>query len=145
MPILKTGTWKIDTSMQRCRNKAFTLIEVIVALAIVAIALVALLRLHLISIQLADHTQWTQRATLFAQEKLEQSLAKGFPDIGVTSGTEKIQETQLHWQVKVDQAILSTDKLNRLDDLRKVEVITNWQQNRDTRQVRLSRYIARRM
>ena len=117
--------------MKKSGEKAFTLIEVIVALAIVAIALVALLRLHLISIRLHDQTQLIQRATLLANEKLEQTLAEGFPIIGSRSGTETANELELNWQVKVNQPVLPHHELTSLKNLRQVEVTTRWQQGQN--------------
>ena len=130
--------------MTKKTNQAFTLIEAIVALAIVAIALVALIRLHLISIGLHDQTQLAQQATLLASEKLEQTLAEGFPEIGLKNGTETSNELELHWQVKVNNAILPYSELASLKNLRQVEVTTHWQQGKNAHSVHLNSLIARR-
>ena len=123
--------------MKNNQAKAFTLIEAIVALAIVAIALVALLRLHLISIQLHDKTQKTQRATFLATEKLEETLATGYPKLGTRSGTEE----ELHWQVKVSKATLPNSQLTQLKNLRQIEVTTHWN---DTSGIQLTTLITPR-
>lgn len=130
--------------MRKKTNQAFTLIEAIVALAIVATALVALIRLHLISIRLHDQTQQTQRATFLASEKLEQTLASGFPEIGLQSGIETENEYELHWQVKINNAILPHSELASLKNLRQVEVTTHWQQGKNAHRVHLISLIARR-
>ena len=50
--------------MKTRKRKAFTLVEVIVALVIVSISLLGLIRLHLISISMADAAEITSQAVL---------------------------------------------------------------------------------
>lgn len=54
----------------RHRNAGFTLLEIMIALAIVAIALVSLLGLANRSIAVQERLQRTTRGTLLAQEKM---------------------------------------------------------------------------
>ena len=54
----------------RTRNAGFTLLEIMIALAIVAIALVSLLGLANRSIAVQERLQRMTRATLLAQEKM---------------------------------------------------------------------------
>jgi general secretion pathway protein I len=52
------------------RNNGFTLLEVLIALAIVGIALVTLIGLETQTMQMAEHQQRVTQATLLAQEKM---------------------------------------------------------------------------
>jgi general secretion pathway protein I len=52
------------------RNNGFTLLEVMIALAIIGIALVTLIGLQTRTIQLAERQQRVTQATLLAQEKM---------------------------------------------------------------------------
>jgi len=80
---------------------AFTLLEVLVALAVVAIAVIALLRLHLISICLTERTAVQTRALLLAQQKLEQSCAEPTLKPGVTHGLIDEDDRSFRWRQTV--------------------------------------------
>ena len=70
-------------------RKAFTLMEALLALAIVALAVVALLRLHLISLGTVAYTQDATRATLLAQEKMDECLVQPWPSLTSRQGRTK--------------------------------------------------------
>lgn len=66
----------------------FTLIEVLVALAIVAIAFVGLLGLHNGNLRVVSHDQNLATATLLAREYITQfELVEQWPELGSTGGT----------------------------------------------------------
>ncbi len=62
----------------------FTLLEVMVAIAVVAIALVPLLRLHLLSLDATMHAQDLTTAVSLAQEKMSELATS--PEPGETKG-----------------------------------------------------------
>jgi general secretion pathway protein I len=71
----------------RARSRSgFTLIEVMVALALVAIGLVALLGLHHQDLQSVIWAQDTSRAAMLAQVIMTGTELTGFPQVGTTSG-----------------------------------------------------------
>jgi len=72
---------------RRIRWKAFTFLEVLIALAIASIALLGLLRLHLLSLATADAAQATTQAVFVAQARIAEASTEGFPRQGTTSGT----------------------------------------------------------
>ena len=83
-PISKAGIWMSKdniTGKDKCpilrenlQTKAFTFIEVIVALTVVSISLLALLRLHLISIRMTETAEITSQAVFLADQKLAEKL-----------------------------------------------------------------------
>ncbi len=99
-------------SMRQC-NKGFSLLEVMIALAIVAIALVTLLGLSNRSILVQDKIQKVTSATLLAQQLMsEQELS-----IGKTGSTWEPEEdvfaepfADFRWQVSYQDTLISQVK-----------------------------------
>jgi type II secretion system protein I len=78
----------------------FTLLEVVVALAIVAIALVPLLRLHLLSLDATVRAQDLTTAVLLAQGHM--AAMGAFPDTGEAEGAfEDPELSKFRWQTAV--------------------------------------------
>jgi type II secretion system protein I len=82
-------------------GKAFTFIEVMVALAIVSISLLALLKLHLMSIKMLEKADATCQAVFLAEEKLAETLAQGFPKEGTASGELEKNGVLFSWRTEV--------------------------------------------
>jgi len=116
------------------KTTAFTLIEVLVALAVVALGFVALIRLHLISLNMADNANLTTQATLLADEKISQIQAHRFPQLGSTSGTAQKNNTEFHWHTSITNA--------RLPHLHHVNVDVTWKQGSHNKHISLATYIA---
>jgi type II secretion system protein I len=68
------------------RARAFTLLEVMVAMAILGIALLGLLGLHHQSMVSVIRAQQTTRAAMLAQAVMTEAELERFPDLGMTSG-----------------------------------------------------------
>ena len=68
--------------MPDVRRTGFTLMEVVVALAVAAIAVVGLLRLHMLSMAAADKADKTAQALVIAQNKIAELEAQGSPTAG---------------------------------------------------------------
>ncbi len=79
------------TSTRRQRSGGFTLLEVMVALAVIAFGLVGLLGLHARNIKLIARNQNLTRATLLARELVSQIqfqvLSSGLQGLGDSQGT----------------------------------------------------------
>jgi general secretion pathway protein I len=128
----------------RGRMRAFTFVEVVVALAIVSISLLALLRLHLISITMVDKAQITSQAVLLANEKIAETVAAGYPKEGTNSGTMEKNGLTLNWQTEVTNLRLPQLEKVRITGLRKILVDITWKQGRSRKQLQTSTYVADR-
>lgn len=126
------------------KNKGFTFLEVLAALAIVAIALVALLRLHLISIRTTERNATTTRAGLLAQEKMAELLCQGYPPIGSQTGSSTQGGSSLHWQTDVREFALPKYNRNETFALRKVSVDVHWHHGGQEKHFRLASVAAQR-
>jgi len=98
----------------------FTLIEVMVAMAVLAIALLALLSLHNNSLRIIVNGQQLSRAALLAQAVMSEAEMERFPDLGTTSGNFEglfaREYPDFRWQRRVEQS-------GTFPDVRKTEVV----------------------
>jgi len=68
------------------RRDGFTLLEVLVAVAVLGLALVSLLGLHVRNLALLERDQRITDATLLARALMTDAEVEPFPDIGLTDG-----------------------------------------------------------
>jgi general secretion pathway protein I len=109
--------------MKRARSPSgvagFTLIEVMVSLAVVAIALVALLGLQHTTLQSVVRASEMTKAALLAQELMTRAETGQFPAVGVTTGnfetTHPRQYPNFRWEQSVEPSAV-------FPDVRKVRV-----------------------
>jgi type II secretion system protein I len=132
------------SAMKMTQSRAFTFVEVIVALAIVSISLLGLIRLHLLSIRMVEAAEITSHAVLLAEEKIAETLALGYPKEGTNSGTVEKNALCLHWRTEVTD--LQSHQLAEADitALRKICVDVNWKQGAGHKHLQMSTYVADR-
>jgi type II secretion system protein I len=124
------------------RTKAFTFIEVIVALAIVSISLLALLRLHLMSIRMTETAEITSQAVFLAGEKMAEKMALGYPEKESDAGTIEKNGLSMYWQTEItDLQLPLLDRAN-ITGLRKVLVDVSWKQGTSHKHLQMSTYVA---
>ncbi len=127
---------------RRTRSKAFTFIEVLIALAITSIAVLGLLRLHLLSMATADAAQATTQAVFVAQEQIAEAAAGGFPERGATSGTVERNGQQFTWQTEVRDITQPGRGDFTLNGLREVSATVTWQQTSGAKTVKMTTLVA---
>ena len=93
---------------ERCR-RGFTLIEVMIAVAVIAFAFVGLVGLHGRNIQLIDRANHYSRATLLARELLTQLQFEGGATLSSGSGVFE-SYPEYHWQTDVADTTFDTVK-----------------------------------
>jgi len=126
------------------RIRAFTFVEVMIALAIVSISLMALLRLHLISAHMVDKAQIMTQAIFLADEKIAEALATGFPEEGIRSGAVEKNGLTMNWKTQVENLQLTELDAGDVGGLRKVLVDISWKQGINPKHLRMSTYVADR-
>jgi len=133
---------KSRTTVPAMRTKAFTFIEVIIALTIVSISMLALLRLHLISIRMIETAEITSQAIFLADEKIAETLAAGYPKVESNCGTVERNGLTLNWQTQVIDVGLP--QLSRVDitGLRSVLVDVSCKQGTGNKHLQMSTYVA---
>jgi general secretion pathway protein I len=85
------------------RQAGFTLLEVMVAVAIIAIGLTALLGSHSQSISLAEEANFNTTAALLAQEKMTELELAGFGAMSYDAGDFGEEFPGYRWEVKISR------------------------------------------
>ena len=135
------GLTDIMTKSTHFNNDGFTLIEVLVALAVVAIAVSALLRLQLISIKMTDNTVVSTHALFLAQQKMDETIAQSSLGAGTATGSITLNNRELNWRRTVTDLCLP--ELDRKDFalLRRVEIDVNWTRGSADKRLNLTTYV----
>jgi len=129
-------------SEPRKAEGAFTFIEVLVALVVVSISLLGLLRLHLISITMADTAQTTSHAVFLAREKIAETLAMGYPEIGVDTGVVENDTLFLRWRTEVSDFELPELVEAEVAGLREISVDVTWNRGVGRKHLQMSTCVA---
>ena len=126
------------------RKMGFTLLEVITALVIVSISLLGLLRLHLISISMTEVAEITSQAVLLAQEKIAETLALGYPEVGIKSGEVEKNAQVLYWQTEVSDLKSSQLAEAEISGLRRISVEVDFRRGGGSKSLQMSTYVSDR-
>lgn len=117
----------------------FTLLEVLVAVAVVAIALVAFMGLHLHSLEDTIRAQDLTTAVLLAQAKL--ATMGEFPDPGATEGQFEGPELErFQWATAVTDHTLEALAGGPAVAVRRLEVTVRWGDGQQLRHYTLEAY-----
>jgi general secretion pathway protein I len=107
----------------RTSARAFTLLEVMIAMAILGIALLGLLGLQHQSIQSVIRAQQSTRASMLAQAVMTEAELERFPDLGITSGDFESafpgEFPDYRWERNVEAS-------GMFPDVRKVEILIKY-------------------
>lgn len=126
----------IPTTFSFRRPTGFTLLEVMIALAILSIVAVAFLRAQAGSLRLVDEASQISLATLLAKEKMAELESIGFSEPKKNTGTGGKEFPSLRWE----QVVSLTEVLN----LRKAQVRVLWMEGQQERSLELTAYFAKR-
>jgi general secretion pathway protein I len=116
---------------KRRSNAGFTLLEIMIALAILGTSLIVLLGLRNRSLATASLSNHMTEAALLAHQQL--SDAARFPEIGDQEGA--FEETPYRFRQEV--------RPTPFDGIREVAVEVRWMEGGDEETVRLTRYLFR--
>jgi type II secretion system protein I len=110
-------------------SPGFTFLEILVALCIVLIALVPLIHLHVTSVHTIDFSSHMARATLVANDRLAEILARDRPELGRSSGRveDETRDVVYRWTLTVTDPRVPQLESARLMGARQVHVDVVWQ------------------
>ena len=98
--------------------RGFTLLEVMVAVAVLALSLVSLLGLHIRDLALVDRNQRITEATMLARDLMTQAEIEPLPEVGVTNGDFDERYPDRYPNLRWEREVLPTP----LGDLREVRI-----------------------
>jgi general secretion pathway protein I len=126
------------------RNWGFTLLEVMIALAIIAIALVTVLASQSQSLSLAGEAKFNTTAALLAQSKLAEIEAENPENLASDSGDFGENFPGYHWDLTVSSpGFAGVEEV--LDYLKQVDLVVSWgEQDRYQYRLRLYRFVSKR-
>ena len=146
MPTLKAGILKSKkfTLSKTINAKAFTFMEVLIALAVVSTALIGLIRLHIISVNMAGYAELNCSAADLANSKITEIIAAGFPQLGSQSGTAEQHSIDMHWRSNVTDVNPGQIDSIPTGNLRKISVEVSYPRGRDIKTIHMSTLVANR-
>jgi prepilin-type N-terminal cleavage/methylation domain-containing protein len=123
--------------------RAFTLIEVLIALAITVIGLLPLLHLLTASILMTDSAWNLSQATMIGNAKLTEVISRNDLEIGTDKGSIDSREKEIvfDWQSKVTEAFIEELEEMNPADLRKVTVTVMWYEGQSQKQISFTTYV----
>jgi prepilin-type N-terminal cleavage/methylation domain-containing protein len=136
--------WKNSKTKLSLRTiRAFTLIEVLIALVITLIGLVPLLHLLTTSILMTDSAWNLSQATLIGNTRLAEVISQNDLEIGTDEGSVENREKEIifDWQSEVTQAYIEELQEINPTDLRKVTVTVMWPEGQSPKQISLTTYV----
>ena len=109
----------------RKENRGFTLLEVMVAIALIAIALTAVLGSQSQSVSLAGEARFNTTATLLAQSKMAEIELQGPGDLTADSGDFDEDFPGYTWNLSVSNVMYDRPE-NVSDHLKQVDLTISW-------------------
>ena len=120
--------------------RGFTLLEVLVAVAVLGLALVSLLALHVRNIDLIARDQRVTEATMLARGLMAEVDAGPFPDLGVTDGDFELDYPGRYPDLRWEQEVVTAP----VPDIREVRVRVFHGEIESGDDVTLTYYVRRR-
>lgn len=116
--------------------RGFTLIEVMIALAVIGIGLLVILHSVGLSLNLSLRSIDMVKGTLLAKEKITQLEREGFPPLGEEEGDFGEDYPRFRWISRVEET--------SLEGLRKAAVTVFWKEGKGERGISFTTYLARK-
>jgi general secretion pathway protein I len=128
-----TGTWSLRREDEGRSPRGFTLLEVLISLAIVAIVLITCLRAQNQSIRLYQLSRDLTIATILARQKMGEIELAGFPELGEEEREFEDAFPEFTWRQRVSET--------PFEEARRVDLSIIWKEGTRERSVDVIAYI----
>jgi general secretion pathway protein I len=116
-------------------RRAFTLLEVLVAVVVLGIALTALLSTQAGGVRLRSQAEATTTATFLLQERMaQQELDQAYPEVGTRDGDFGTAYPGYRWELAVQDVGL-------VPNIREVRLAVVWRDGRRKERLELTSYV----
>ena len=125
------------------RNKGFTLIEIIMAMAIMAVGIIGVVRLLPVGLRASKSSEIMSRAAFLAQEKLEELKLAGFDALTASEPAIPLEGEagDYTWVAKVSG--LTLEGLTNSEDVRRLTSTVSWREKGRARSQEFVTYIGK--
>ncbi|MCQ9208005.1 MAG: type II secretion system GspH family protein [Omnitrophica bacterium] len=125
--------------MIKNRSSAFTLIEIIMAMAILAVGIIGIVRLLPVGLRASKSSEMMSRAGFLAQEKMEELKLAGFEQLLAPEEPLEGEVGDYTWMASVSEVALKG--LASSEDIRSLRLTVTWQEKGKTRSQDFVTYI----
>jgi general secretion pathway protein I len=124
-------------------KKGFSLLELIIAIAVLSIGLVAVLQIFPVGLRASQRAGMMTKASFLAQNKLEDVKLAGFDAITETPPRIPLsgKEGDLEWGIKIDS--ISLEGVESSNNMRKVTVTITWPDRNNIRSKDFITYVTK--
>ena len=125
------------------KNRGFSLLELIIAIAVLAIGLVGVLQIFPIGLKASQRAGMMTKAAFLAQNKIEDVKLAGFD--AITELPPKIplsgRDGDFEWAIKIDE--IAPEGVEASEDMRKITVTLTWPERNITRSKEFITYVTK--
>ena len=125
------------------KNRGFSLLELIIAIAVLAVGLVGVLQIFPIGLRASQRAGMMTKAAFLAQNKIEDVKLAGID--AITELPPKIplsgREGDFEWAIKIDEIV--PEGVEASEDMRKITVTLTWPERNTTRSKDFVTYVTK--
>lgn len=125
------------------QRRGFSLLELVIAIAVLAIGLVGVLQIFPVGLRASYRSGMITKAAFLGQTKLEEVKLAGFDAITALPPKIPLSGTDgdFDWEIFIDEADL--EGIDSAEDMRKVTAAVSWVERNKTRTEKFTTYISR--
>ncbi len=134
---------KMHAPTRANKEKGFSLLELIIAIAVLAVGLVGILQIFPIGLRASQAAGMMTKASFLAQNKIEDVKLAGFDAIAELPPKIPLSGTDgdFGWAIKIDN--VSLEGVESQDNMRKIIVTISWPERNTTRSKEFITYVTR--
>lgn len=122
-------------------RRGFTLIEIIMAMAIMAIGIIGVVRLLPVGLRASKSSEIMSRAAFLAQEKLEELKLAGFEELSAPNPTIALEGEEGDYTWRAEILEVSLEGVISSEHIRSLSLTVSWEEKGKPRSQKFVTYI----